>query len=75
VIDATDLRTLDNVARMIDPVIVTRAFDNDLLEQTPLSPLALTRRSAIDAGEPNGVSTEERAELRRRARTDARLVV
>jgi hypothetical protein len=33
VIEATGLRTLENVARRIDPVIVTRAFDNDLLDE------------------------------------------
>jgi hypothetical protein len=31
VIEATDLRTFENVARLIDPVIVTRALDNDSL--------------------------------------------
>jgi hypothetical protein len=33
VIEVTGLRTLENVARLIDPVIVTRAFDNDLLDE------------------------------------------
>lgn len=33
VIDATDLRTLDNVARLIDPAILKQAYDNDVLEQ------------------------------------------
>jgi hypothetical protein len=32
VIEATELRTLNNIARL-DPVIVTRASDNDLLER------------------------------------------
>jgi hypothetical protein len=31
VIEATGLRTLENVARLIDPVIVRRALDNDSL--------------------------------------------
>lgn len=38
-IDATHLRTLENVARLIDPVIVTHAFNNDLLEQARPPPL------------------------------------
>jgi hypothetical protein len=33
VIEATGLRTLENVARLIDPAILTRAFDNDSLKQ------------------------------------------
>jgi hypothetical protein len=31
VIEATDLRTLENVANLIDPAILKRAYDNDLL--------------------------------------------
>jgi hypothetical protein len=31
VIDATDLRTLENVVGLIDPAILKRAYDNDLL--------------------------------------------
>jgi hypothetical protein len=33
VIDATGLRALENVARLIDPAIPKRAFDNHSLEQ------------------------------------------
>jgi hypothetical protein len=33
VIEATGLRTLENVARLIDPVIVTRALDNESLDE------------------------------------------
>jgi hypothetical protein len=33
VIDATDLRTLDNVVRLIDPAILKQAYDNDVVEQ------------------------------------------
>jgi len=33
VIDATNLRTLENVTRLIDPTILKRALDNDVLEQ------------------------------------------
>jgi len=33
VIDATDLRTLDNVKNLIDPAILRRAYDNDLLRK------------------------------------------
>jgi hypothetical protein len=40
VIEATGLRTLENVARRIDPVIVTRAFDNDLLDEQRRPPPA-----------------------------------
>jgi len=43
VIEATDLRTLSNVAGL-DPVIVARAFDNDLLERAQPSPLAVKWR-------------------------------
>jgi hypothetical protein len=32
VIDATGLRTLENVVGLIDPAIIKQAFDNDLLE-------------------------------------------
>jgi hypothetical protein len=39
VIDATDLRTLDNVAGLIDPAILTQAYDNDVLEQAQPSHL------------------------------------
>jgi hypothetical protein len=45
VIDATDLRTLANVARLIDPAILTQAFDNDLLDQAQA---ALLARSTVD---------------------------
>ncbi len=31
VIDATDLRSLDNVVRLIDPAILTQAYDNDAI--------------------------------------------
>ncbi len=33
VIDATDLRTLDNVKNLIDPAILKRAYDNDQLRK------------------------------------------
>jgi hypothetical protein len=33
VIDATDLRTVENVVRLIDPAILKQAYDNDLLRQ------------------------------------------
>jgi hypothetical protein len=33
VIDATDLRTLDNVKNLIDPAILKHAYDNDLLRK------------------------------------------
>ena len=33
VIDATDLRTLDNVKNLIDPTILKLAYDNDLLRK------------------------------------------
>jgi hypothetical protein len=32
VLDATDLRTLENVKNLIDPAILKRAYDNDLLK-------------------------------------------
>jgi hypothetical protein len=38
VIDATDLRTLDNVVRLIDPAILKQAYDNDVLEQAQHPP-------------------------------------
>jgi hypothetical protein len=31
VIEATDLRSLDNVVRLIDPAILTEAYDNDAI--------------------------------------------
>jgi hypothetical protein len=31
VIEATGLRTLENVVRLIDPVLLKHAYDNDLL--------------------------------------------
>lgn len=34
VIDATDLRTLENVVGLIDPAILKDAYDNDLLKQS-----------------------------------------
>jgi len=34
VIDATDLRTLENVVRSIDPAILTLAYDNDAIAKT-----------------------------------------
>jgi hypothetical protein len=37
VIDATGLRTLENVVRRIDPAILEQAFDNDVLGQAPSS--------------------------------------
>jgi len=61
VIDATDLRTLDNVARLIDPVIVTHAFDNDLLEQARPSPLALKRRPRLRRLVPDAQLLRRRA--------------
>jgi hypothetical protein len=33
VIDSTDLRTLENVVRLIDPALLKQAYDNDLLRQ------------------------------------------
>jgi len=39
VIEATGLRTLENVVRLIDPAILKQAFDNDLLEQVQPPPL------------------------------------
>jgi hypothetical protein len=38
VIDATDLRTLENVVRLIDPAILKQAYDNDLLRQAESRP-------------------------------------
>jgi hypothetical protein len=61
VIDATDLRTLDNVARLIDPLIVTRAFDNDLLEQTQPSPLPLKRHRRLRRLVPDAQLLRRRA--------------
>jgi hypothetical protein len=40
VIDATDSRTLNNVKNSIDPAILKRAYDNDLLRKP--QPPALT---------------------------------
>jgi len=40
VIEATDLRTLENAARLIDPAILTRALDNDRLDQQRQPPPA-----------------------------------
>ena len=34
IIDATDLRSLDNVVRSIDPAILTQAYDNDAIAKT-----------------------------------------
>jgi hypothetical protein len=39
VIDATGLRTLENVVRRIDPAILEQAFDNDVLGPAPSSPV------------------------------------
>ncbi|MDQ3381344.1 MAG: hypothetical protein M3546_13690 [Actinomycetota bacterium] len=39
VIDATDLRTRENVLGLIDPEILTRAFDNDALALVQPPPL------------------------------------
>jgi hypothetical protein len=33
VIEPTGLRTLENVVRLIDPAILKRALDNDVLER------------------------------------------
>jgi hypothetical protein len=35
VIEATDLRTRENVVGLIDPAILTQALDNDVLKQAP----------------------------------------
>jgi hypothetical protein len=40
VIEATGLRTLENVVRRIDPAILRRAFDNDLLDEQTRPPPA-----------------------------------
>jgi hypothetical protein len=37
VIDATDLRTLENVTSLIDPAILKQALDNDVLRRTQAS--------------------------------------
>ena len=37
VIDATGLRTLENVVSLIDPAILKQALDNDVLEQAAAS--------------------------------------
>ena len=37
VIEATDLRTLENVTNLIDPAILKQAMDNDVLRQTQAS--------------------------------------
>ncbi len=39
VIDATGLRTRENVVGLIDPAILTRALDNDVLEQAQPPPV------------------------------------
>jgi hypothetical protein len=39
VIEATGLRTLENVARVIDPAILMQALDNDVLEQAQAPPV------------------------------------
>jgi hypothetical protein len=39
VIEATGLRTLENVVRRIDPAILEQAFDNDVLGPGPSSPV------------------------------------
>jgi hypothetical protein len=39
VIDATGLRTLENVVGLIDPAILKQAFDNDVLEQAQPPPV------------------------------------
>jgi hypothetical protein len=36
VIEATDLRTHENVARSIDPEILVKAYDNDAIAQAPI---------------------------------------
>jgi hypothetical protein len=35
IIDMTDLRTLENVVRSIDPAILTQAYDNDAIAKAP----------------------------------------
>jgi hypothetical protein len=40
VIEATGLRTLENAARLLDPAILTRAFDNDSLDEQGRPPPA-----------------------------------
>ena len=39
VIDATGLRTLENVVGLIDPAILAQAFDNDVLQKTQPPPV------------------------------------
>ncbi|HMI98513.1 MAG TPA: hypothetical protein VK488_01635 [Gaiellaceae bacterium] len=39
VIEATGLRTLENVVGLIDPAILTRALDNDVLERGQRPPV------------------------------------
>ena len=38
VIDVTGLRTLENVVRSVDPVILKDAYDNDLLRRAQPPP-------------------------------------
>jgi hypothetical protein len=50
VIEATGLRTLDNVVRAIDPAILVRAYDNDALARTVAPPdCSRLRRLSPDA--------------------------
>jgi len=39
VIEATGLRTLENVVGLIDPAILKQALDNDVLEQAKPPPV------------------------------------
>lgn len=60
VTDATDLRTLKQVARLIDPAILTQAFANDAL-QLPQSPLALKPRPRPRRLNPDAALIRRRA--------------
>ena len=57
VIEATGLRTLDNVARSIDPAILVGAFDNDAVARA----LAPRDRSRLRRLSPDGPLLQRRA--------------
>ena len=65
VIDATGLRTLENVVSLIDPAILKQALDNDVLAQAAHpADLAATAKTLSAPGEPKlDEETEARAPL------------
>ncbi len=61
VIAATELPTLENVVALIDPLIVSQAFDNETLKPVQPPPLAVKRRPRLRRLVPDAELLRRRA--------------